>query len=76
MGEVKAAILRHACISGAWLSPAMPKSANSLHFPAADRTKNENPETNVPGFKKPRNEIQTYFVTFGVRAASLASKGL
>lgn len=38
--------------------------------------KRKNPETNVPGPKKPRLKIQTYFVTFGVRPENFVSKGL
>ena len=53
-----------------------PKIHQFAAFSGTTSQKKENPETNAPGFKKPRNEIQTYFVTFGVRAASFASKGL
>ena len=74
--RLKAAILRHTDVSAAWLGGQSPKYTNLLHFPAAYRKKKENPETSAPGFKKPRNEIQTYFVTFGVKAVSLVSKGL
>jgi hypothetical protein len=38
--------------------------------------KKKNPETSVPGLKKSRSEIQTYFVTFGVRPENFDSKGL
>jgi len=38
--------------------------------------KKKNPETSVPGLKKPRVKIQTYFVAFGATPESFASKGL
>ncbi len=53
-----------------------PKIYQFAAFSGSKSGKKKNPETSVPGFKKPRNEIQTYFVTFGVKAVSLVSKGL
>jgi hypothetical protein len=69
----KAAILRHALTGAAWLAPI---GTNLTDFWAKPSQIKENPETNVPGLKKPEMKNQTYFVTFGVRAAIFASKGL
>jgi hypothetical protein len=46
--RLKAAILRHADVSAAWLAGQSSKYTNLLHFPAAHRKKRK------PGDERPR----------------------
>ena len=77
MGEVKGGVFASSdnfcCMGG------REQTKNSLVwrvFHQTIRQKKKNPETRVPGLKKPRLKIQTYLVTFGVKPASFDSKGL